>query len=155
MIMTSKIVKIGLGLGLLWYGVLRGAKGLVIGIKNFTFHSVDLANKIVSLTINLSIKNPLFVGLTIKGVKGDVYAQGVKVGYVNTTYDYYLSGAHTHILPIVVNLQMDGVTDAAWLNIQSGDINSLTLAFDGKVYVGNWNIGIPLQLDLTYNDLVK
>lgn len=151
----EKWVKIGLGLALLYYGVLQGARGLVIGVQNFAFKSIDFVSSTVSLYLNLRIKNPLLVGLTIKGVQGDVYAQGKKVGYVNTTYDYYLGGGRTHIVPVIVNLQMQEVGQAALLNIQSGDIRTLQIAFDGKVYVGDWNIGIPLQIELDYNDLMK
>lgn len=146
------IAKIGLGLGLLWYGVLRGARGLVVRIQSYSFRSISLADQTVSLNLNLLIKNPLFIGLTIKGIIGDVYAQGVQVGKVNTTYDYYIAGGKTHILPVVVNLNMTDLGQATLLNIQSGDINSLTVAFDGKLMVGN--IGIPLQFDLDYKDIM-
>lgn len=144
-----------MGAGLLWFGILRGAKGLVVRIKSYSFRSIDLTNNTVSLNLNLLIKNPLLVGLTIKGVMGDVFVQGYKVGTINTAYDYYLAGGHTHVLPVVVNLQMASVGQAALLNIQSGDIRTLTIAFNGKLYVGSRTIGIPLQFELDYNDLTK
>ena len=151
----NKLVKIGLGAGLLWFGILRGAKGLVVRIKSYSFRSVNLTDNTVSLNLNLMIKNPLLVGLTIKGVLGDVFVQGYKVGTINTAYDYYLAGGHTHVLPVVVNLNMAQVGQAALLNIQSGDIRTLTIAFNGKLYVGSKTIGIPLQFELDYNDLTK
>ena len=144
-----------MGAGLLWFGILRGARGLVVRIKSYSFHSIDLPNNTVSLNLNLLIKNPLLVGLTIKGVLGDVFVQGYKVGTVNTAYDYYLAGGHTHVLPVVVNLNMSQVGQAALLNIQSGDIRTLTIAFNGKLFVGSRTIGIPLQFELDYNDLTK
>ena len=143
-----------LGCGLLWYGILRGARGLVIGVKNYSFRSIDFATNTVALNLNILVKNPLLVGITIKGIQGDVYAQGVKVGTVNTTYDYYLSGSHTHVLPVVVNLNFGDVGNALLLNIQSGDIKNMTIAFDGKVYAGTGAIGIPVQFELDYNKLV-
>lgn len=151
----EKLLKIGLGLGLIWYGVLRGAKGLVLKVDSYSFRNIDLTNNTVSLNLNLLIKNPLLVGLTIKGVVGNVYVQGVQVGNVNTTYNYYISGAATHILPVIVNLHIGSVGEAAMRNIASGDIRSLTIDFDGKVYVGSWNVAIPLQFELNYNDLVQ
>lgn len=152
--MINKIVKIGLGVSLLWYGVLRGARGLVLKVHSYSFRSLDLNTNTVALNLNLSIKNPLLVGLTIKGVMGDVYVQGLKVGYINTTYDYYLSGGRTHVLPVVVNLDLSDTGAAVIQNIQSGDISTLTIAFDGKIYIGAHKIGIPLQFELDYNDLV-
>ena len=152
---TRKIVKIGLGLGLLWFAVLRGAKGLVVRVSSYSFRSVSLVNNTVSLNLNLLIKNPLLVGLTIKGVVGDVFVQGLKVGSVNTTYDYYIAGGRTHILPVIVDLDMSSVGEAAMLNIQSGDVHTLTIAFNGKLMVGEYGVSVPLQLELDYNDLVK
>lgn len=152
--MIDKIVKIGLGFGLLWYGVLRGAKGLVVKVQNYSFQSIS-ANGTVSLNLNLSIKNPLLVGLTIKGVTGGVYAQGQKIGTVNMSYDYYLAGGYTHVLPVVVNLQMGQIIQAALANMQSGDIHTLTIAFNGKIYVAKYSIPVPFQFELDYNDLTK
>ena len=150
----NRLVKIGLGIGLLWYGVLRGAKGLMVRIHSYSFNSVNLSDMTASLNLNLSIKNPLLVGLTIKGVQGDVYAQGQKVGTVNTSYNYYLAGGKTHVLPVVVNLDMTSAGQAALLNIQSGDVRTLTIAFDGKLFAGKYNVGVPLKFELDYNDLM-
>lgn len=147
--------KILFGLVLLYYGVLRGAKSLIVKVKSYSFAGVDIANGTVQLYLNLLIKNPLVVGVQIKGAIGDVYVQGHKVGYVNMSYDYYLAGGHTHILPVVVNLSMGDVAQGALLNIQSGDIRNLTIAFDGKVYAGKNMIGIPVQFELDYNDFTK
>ena len=146
----NKWVKIGIGAALLWYGVLRGAKGLIVKVRDYSFKSVDVATGTVSLSLNFLVKNPLFVGLTLKGIAGDVYAQGQKVGTVNTTLEYYLSGRHTHIIPVVVNLSMAQLGQSALLGMQNGDIRNLTVAFDGKLYVGSWSVAIPIQVDLDY-----
>lgn len=148
-------LKIGLGLGLLWYGILRGAKALVIRVSSYSFRTISLTDGTISLNLNLLVKNPLFIGVTIKGVLGDVYAQGQKIGSVNTSFDYYLGGTKTHILPVVVNIKLTEAMRAALLNVQSGDIHTLTIAFDGKLFVGKNNIGIPLQFEFDYNDLTR
>ena len=148
------LVKIGLGVALLWYGVLRGANGLLIKVKDYAFQAVDLTNGKITLRLNLYIKNPLLVGLTIKGIDGKVYAQGMQVGTVNTTYNYYLAGGHSHILPVLVDLDISQMGQAAWANIQSGDIRTLTVAFDGHVYVGGANVPVPVQFELDYNGLM-
>lgn len=150
----ERIVKIGLGLGLLWYGVLRGAKGLVVRVHDYSFRGVS-ADGTVSLNLNLSIKNPLLVGLTIKGITGEVYAQGQQIGTVNTSYNYYLAGGYTHILPVIVDLKMGYVLQAAMANIQSGDVKTLTIAFDGKIYVAKYSLPVPFQFEMDYNDLTK
>ena len=147
--------KIAIGFGFLYYGVLRGAKSLIVKVKNYSFAGIDLTSGTVQLYLNLLIKNPLVVGVAIKGCTGDVYVQGHKVGYVNMSYDYFLAGGHTHVLPVVVNLMMGDVAQGALLNIQTGDIRNLTISFDGKVYAGKYSVGIPVQFDLYYNDLTK
>lgn len=147
--------KLLVGGALLWYGVLRGVKGLVAKVYSYSFRSINFSDLSVSLNLNISVKNPLFVGLQLKGVMGDVFVQGHKVGSANTSYNYYLSGGKTHIIPVVVTLNLADVGQAALLNIQSGDVRTLQISFDGKLFVSNNSIGVPLQFDLDYNDLVK
>ena len=144
-----------MGAALLWYGVLQGAKGLVVKVYSYAFQAVDLLNGKISLKLSLLIKNPLLVGLTIKGVQGEIYAQGMQIGSVNTTYNYYLAGGHSHILPVIVDLDMLQIGSAAWANIQSGDIRTLTIAFKGYVYVGKANVPVPVQFEIDYNTLTK
>ena len=146
--------KIGLGAGLVWLALVKISRSLVVGVKSFQFKSLNLTNKTVSLTINIEVKNPLIVGVTITGVQGDVYLQGRRVGYVNTKYNYYLGGGRTHILPVIVNLSLGAVSDAVIQNINSGDISNLSIAFNGKVLAGKLKLTMPVQVELNYNDIV-
>ena len=150
----NRLGKIIIGGALLWYGVLRGARGLVVKVRDYTFSGLSLTDNTMQLTLNLLIKNPLLVGVTIKGVTGEVYAQGFQIGSVNTTYNYYIAGGKTHVLPVIVNLNMSDVLHAGLMNIQSGDVRTLTIAFDGYIMAGKYNIKVPLQFELDYNDLV-
>ena len=146
---------ITLGLGLLLRGGSKTAKNLIVKVKDWHFAGVDITNGRVALYLNLMIKNPLVVGVQIKGVTGDVYVQGNKCGYVNMAYDYNLAGGKTHIIPVVVNLLMGDVAQSALLNIQTGDIHNLTVAFDGNVHVGKYAVGVPIKFELDYNDLTE
>jgi len=146
--------KIGIGAGLIYLALLKISRSLVVGVRSFQFKSVDLTNKTVSLAINMEIKNPLIFGITITGIQGDVYMQGMKVGYVNTSYNYYLAGGHTHILPVIVNLSIGALGDAVIQNIQTGDISTLTIAFNGRVLAGKLKLTMPVQVELDYKDLV-
>ena len=100
----SDLAKIGVGCGLLWLGIMGVIRNIGVTLKSYAFKSVDLTNNTVSLVLNLSIKNPLLFGVTVHSVEGKVSMQGREVGYVNTIFDYYLSGAAEHVLPITVNL---------------------------------------------------
>ena len=142
----SRIAKIGLGISLLWLGVLRGARGLVVRMKDYSFAGFN-EDGTIRLILNILVKNPLLVGLKIKGIKGDVFAQGYNVGTIDTAYDYYLAGGKTHVLPVYVDLNISD----AWAAVWNGGLSNLLIAFDGKVYVGNWSVGIPLQFEMDYN----
>lgn len=146
---------IGLLLGAAWYGIFRGAKGLVIKLYSYALSGMDLATNTIQLTLNILIKNPLYISLMIKGVHGDVYAQGQKIGTVDKTYNYNLSAKKSHIIPVVIDLDMVDSLQAAILNIQSGDVRTLTIAFDGTLEVGKYGVSVPLKFELDYNDLAK
>lgn len=149
---TAKILG---GLALLWYGVFRGASAMIVNIKSFMIRSIDVANRTMDITLNFLIKNPLFVGLTLNRLKGNVYIQGVNVGEIDTELNYHLSGGYTHIVPVAVHLGLSELGQAAILNIQSGDIRTITIAFAGHLYVGRYNVAVPVEMTLNWNDLTK
>lgn len=151
----NNAAKIVFGLALLWWGVLRGASALVVGLRSWAFRGINTNNGTMDLTLNFMVKNPLVVGLTLKGVYGDVYVQGQKVGIINSAYNYYLSGGHTHIIPVVVSLDMAGLGQAAITNIQSGDVRTLTIAFNGRLLVGNYGVPVPIQIEYNWDELTK
>lgn len=146
-------LQIAIGAGLLYYGVLRGVKGLKVGCQSFEFKNISLADGTADVQLNILIKNPLIVGVKIKGIEGDVYVQDQKVGVVDMQYDYNLSGGKTHIIPVVVHLTFNETMQAALSLIQSGKIQNLTAAFDGKVKAGNHAIAIPLRFTLDWEDM--
>lgn len=150
---SRTIFKIGLGLGCLYFAVVRAARGLIVGLQSYYLQTIDLANKVVQLKLNLQIRNPFLIGVKIRNIVGDLYIQGKKVGGVNTTLDYYIAGGKTHVLPVVVNLNTESAGQAIWTNILSGDINALTIAFNGKLYVSRFNIAVPLQIEYNVKDL--
>ena len=150
----NDLTKIGIGCTLLWLGITTVIRNFSVTLQSYAFRSIDLTNKTVSLVLNLAIKNPLLFGATVHSVTGKVYMQGREVGYVNTTYNYYLSGGATHVLPVIVNLVIGDVGAAAMENIASGDVRTLSIGFDGKVKIGKKGlISVPIKVQLGYNDL--
>ena len=150
----NDLAKIGIGCGLLWLGIMGVIRNIGVTLKSYAFKSVDLTNNTVLLVLNLAIKNPLLFGVTVHSVEGKVSMQGREVGYVNTIFDYYLSGAAEHVLPITVNLYIGDVSMAAMDNIASGDVRTLNIGFDGKVKIGKKGMfSVPVKIELGYNDL--
>ena len=146
-------LKICAAFGLAWWGVLRGVNALMVGVKSWQFRGIDLTNGYVDFTINFLIKNPLIVGLTLNRIYGDLFMQGQKVGYINSTYNYYLSGGRTHQIPVGVRIKISQLGAAALANIQSGDIKSLTIAFDGEILIGSAGVPIPINWSTDYEEL--
>lgn len=146
--------KLVAGMALVWFAILRWYRGLICKLYNWEYESVDLTNGTIAIKLSFLIKNPFLVGLTLRGIIGDVYVQGEKAGYINTRLDYYLGGGKTHIVPIIVNLSIGGMGAALVANIQSGDVRTLTIDFDGKL-LGKWDIAIPLKISMNYDDLTK
>ena len=155
--MGNRGIKIGLGLALLGYAVyqavLRGAKALVVRMDSYSVKEVGITDGTVSLILNILIYNPLLVGLWIKGITGTVYMKDEKVGTIDKSFNYYLEGRKQHILPVDLKLQVKSLGKAVIENIKSGDINNLTIGFDGKVLVGEYYVGIPVKLNVKYSDI--
>lgn len=149
----DKTVKILFAGAFLWWGFFRAANSLIVGIKSWSFRALDLTTGTVDITLNFLIKNPLFFGITLKAIYGDVYVQGQKVGEISTTYNYYLSGGHTHQIPVIVRLNLAGLGQAALMNIQSGDVRTLTLAFDGRLVAGSAGVAVPINIAYNWEDL--
>lgn len=138
-----------------WYGVLRGAKALFVGVTGFHFSSIRLSEYEATFVLDFVIKNPLFVGLVLDKIVGDVYIQGIKCGRVDNLYQYYVAGGKTHKIPVVVTLDLTNLSQAVIANIISGDVNTLTVSFNGSVSVGEKGLfAIPLQIDLGLKELM-
>lgn len=151
----NNITKIAIGGLALWYFVLRGASAVITKLKSYSIRYIDLTNKQLDINLSFYIKNPLFVGIELKKISGDIYIQGNKCGMIDTQLDYYLSGLHTHIIPIVANLDIEDLGQSVITNIQSGNVRTLTIAFNGAIHVGEYGIPIPLEITLDWNDLSK
>lgn len=101
------------------------------------------------------IKNPLLIGVKLRAIVGDVYMQGMKVGYVNSSYDYFLSGCKTHVIPVTVTCGIAQLGEAMIANIQSGNIQTLTVSFDGYITAGKNGVTIPVQKTLNWKEIQK
>ena len=154
-ISMKNITKIAIGGAMIWYFVLRGASAVITKVKSYSIRYIDIANKQLDINLSFYIKNPLFVGIELKRLSGDIYIQGNKCGAIDTQLDYFLSGLHTHIIPVVANIDMEDLSQSVIANIQSGDIRTLTIAFNGAIHVGKYGIPIPVEITLDWNDLKK
>ena len=54
-----------------------------------------------------------------------------------------------------MNLSIANIGEAAVQNILSGDIKTLNVAFNGKVLVGKYEVGVPVKFGFDYKDLTE
>ena len=154
------IAFLGIGAGLLYFSIKEGIKRLVVDVYSYSFAELSLVEKIVRLNLNLRIKNTLPVGVNVKRLVGKIYMQGSEVGYVDTKYNYYIDGFKTHVLPVVINLDLSSVKDAIIENIKTGDVNTLKIEFVGNVqaskdlYVTKLYARVPVNLSFGWDDIV-
>lgn len=152
--MDNAAIKIGLAAGLLYYTVLRGASALMVGIRSYGLKGVDVAAGTITLQVNFVIKNPLFVGIRLRSIDGEIFIQGVKCGVVDMRYDYYVSGRHTHTIPVLITVDTRNLGQAIINNIATGDIRTLVVDFDGGVTVGKSDLlRIPIKKTLNWEDI--
>lgn len=152
--LMSNWTKIALGFGVLYLAYRSAIKELVVGVEKVSLYGLNIEKGIAAIQLNVKIYNPLPIGVTIQKITGKVYASGVQIGLLDTTLNYYLGGEREHVLPVVVNLTAQGMGEALWKNIQTGNVNNLVIDFNGEICATKLNINMPLQLSFNWKDLV-
>lgn len=150
----NKAGQILLGIALLWYGVLRGAKALVVMLNSWQLVNVNIADMTATMVLRFVIKNPLVIGIKLKGIIGDVYVHGQKVGSIEHYYDYYLSGMKSHVVPVETKIYGDVLGAAMLQNLQASIANDIEIAFVGKILVGDYGLSVPVRIERNWGDIV-
>lgn len=150
---VERIVKIAAGVTILWYAVLRGAKALVVMLKGWQLINVNISDLTATMVMRFVIKNPLVIGIKLKGIIGDVYVHGKKVGSIEHYYDYYLSGVKSHVVPVETKIYGDVLGAAMLQNLQASIANDIEIAFVGKILVGDYGLSIPVRIERNWGDM--
>lgn len=154
---NCKYILIG-GLAVLWYTVLRGVQALRIGLSSYALKAFDLINHTVTLSLDFTIKNPLLIGVTLKGIQGTITGTSLnkteEIGKIDNVYDYYIGGLKTHIVRANVVVSTEGVLSALSNNINSGSIDNLVIQFDGYLIFGDIKqIKLPIKKTINISSL--
>ena len=144
---SKKIIGIAAAALAAWLFALRGAGALVVYMRSWAFDHIDMARNSSFLQVNFDIKNPLFIGLTVTGVVGNVYVNGLLAGRVNNGGTFYLAPNSTSVMPVAVEIDHAKVTDAILYGLQNG-IGDVQIAFDGNVLVGKAHVAVPVQMSV-------
>lgn len=128
-----------------YYFVLRNAKALILTIRSWKFSRIDVNSGRVYINLNLKIQNPLKVGMTLRGVHGDVFINGILAGRIDNEYKFYLASNTTSVLPVQVGLDTSLLTEALLHGLQNGE--NISLAFNGNMYIGSLRVAVPVQIE--------
>lgn len=146
--MKAKKVLIASSLAIVLYMIaVRGIRNVDVAVKSVVFRSMDFLASLVYLTVNLAVKNPLSIGVTVRGITGDLYINGQLAGKVNQNMNTYLTGGSESILPVDATISVNNVTQIVLDAITVRDFSSVVIAFNGSVLVGDLNIAIPVQFE--------
>lgn len=130
---------------------------LAVTIKSVRLQRVNFASELsADILFNILFVNPTILGVYLQSIQGDIYVNGVSVGYINNTYNYHVKGNATHLLEVVAHIDAAHSAEAIITNIESGNVNNGNLQFVGSVVVGSlFPITVKINKVLSYGDLVK
>ena len=148
------------GVALFITQVLRGIQALRITLDGYSFDSVSLSDGTVGMYLYFKIVNPLWVGITLKEISGELTAvsdqtqQPEIIGTVYNRYNYFIRGNATHQVRAKIKVNAQSVIAATMQNVASGDINNLLLTFSGKlVFGGTKEVSLPIKRTMTFREL--
>lgn len=134
----------------------RVINGLQFRFNGLQILSTFAGGYLSTVRLNLLIRNPLFFGVTVDAIQGQLYAQGVRM----TNYDYDVNITHPidlkarSITPVSLDFLVDWskLGEAVKANILSGDISTFTVQFVGTVTVEGHPVNVSKTI--SYYDLV-
>jgi len=146
---------------LLFYKVFRSVQALKITLASYEVDSVNVADGTVRMALYFRIVNPLWIGITLKEISGELTAtsdpntEPEVIGTVYNRYNYFIRGNATHTVRAAVKVNTKSVIASAIENINSGDINNYLLKFDGKlVFGGTREVSLPIRRTMTIKELL-
>lgn len=133
----------------LWWFVLRGILALKYRFADWRIQT--LTTEDIAINLTFQVKNTLLISIPIDKIEGDIYSQDVLLGYVDMPISVNLRSGEIAEFPLILNINYRKVGEAIWRNIQSGDIKTLKLRFQGRVYSGLRSVAI--NKTLYFNDI--
>ena len=101
----------------------------------------------VELTLEILIKNPTSVSISIKEVKGDVYLNSKRVGYIKTKIIQTLKADSVSVIKVPVILNAYATSGNIVGNLLRGnEFENYTLLAKTAITVAN----IPVKVNFTY-----
>lgn len=151
--MNSKQAWYIFGAGVVYYYFLRGARALRFGIKNFGL--VSFTDSTATFEIRFFVYNPLLVDFFCRNVEGEIRLMGVKIGEIDYPINQTLKSRSLNFVPVQFTVSIADLTDGLWKYIQTGNVSTLIVEFDGSVTVGrDHTVEVPVRKTVTWGDLM-
>ena len=156
----SKSGKIALVVYTALFLLVTKARRVINGLQ-FRFNGIKVLSTfaggtVSQLQLNLLVRNPLPLSVTIDSIRGKLYVQGVRLSTYDNDVDITtpIDIKGRSITPVNLDFYVDwsNLGAAAKANILSGDITTFTMQFVGTVTVGGHAFNISKTV--SYYDLV-
>ena len=135
----------------LWFGLLRGVKAAKVTFDKLRVIDVTANSAVYELA--LLVHNPTLLDMTIDRIDGTVYMMDIPVAVVDWNVAQHIRSFASSALVVQFEAFHDKIGDAAWVQIQSGDVRSLEVTFDGFITIKG--VRIPVKKTFLYDDIVN
>ena len=139
-----------LGGAALYYWVLRGIRGISVAFNGLRVLSI--VDDEVRFSVQLSIRNPLIVSVLVNDIVGTVYLMDIPVAEVSLPLNQRIYARSVSPVTINFNVSKEKLGEALYANIQTGDVRTLLVRFDGYLKAAKMQLHIDKQF--TFEDLV-
>lgn len=139
-----------LGGAALYYWVLRGIRGISVAFNGLRVLSI--VDDEVRFSVQLSIRNPLIVSVLVNDIVGTVYLMDIPVAEVSFPLNQRIYARSVSPVTINFNVSKEKLGEALYANIQTGDVRTLLVRFDGYLKAAKMQLHIDKQF--TFEDLV-
>ena len=80
---------------------------------------------------------------------------GVKVGEIDYPINQTIQSRSLNYVPVQFSVSIADLTSGLWQYIQTGNVSTLIIEFDGQVTVGrDKQVTVPVRKTVTWGDLV-
>ena len=150
----KQAICIGLAVAGFWYYFLRGASALKLGLKSLRLSGISMDT--ATLEVTLYVRNPLLATVFVRSIAGTISVMGMPVGVIDTVINKRIYARSTSYIPVHVQISYAAMGAAAWANIMSGNVQTLTVEFAGKITAGEKvALPIPVKKLWTYQDIIE
>lgn len=148
----EKIVLFGTGILLILAWLRNAVNSVDMRLTGISVISGDASNNSSTVGLDVLIRNPFPVSVTLNKIVGTLYIMGIPVAKINQQINTKIFANSDTPVRLLTDIFWQGVSSSIRANILTGNIRTLTIQFVGKVTVSG--IGVDVEKTLLYDDLL-